>query len=271
MYKKNTGVMGIIITIVILILLVILSNINIEKLSHIENIFTVVIMPVQNGLTYLKQKIAGNDEFFSDISTLKQENEELKNKNAELERNLREYEILKSENQTLKEYMNLTQKYANYSTKAGYIINKDVTNYNSTFIINIGKKDGIEVNMTVISDKGLVGHIISTTDSTSKVQTIINTSSSLSAIMSTSRDSLICKGTLEEKNCLRATYIPTTANIVQGDKIETSGMGGIYPKGILIGTIKSIENTKNITDRYAIIKPAVDFDKVETVLVITNE
>ena len=271
MYKKNTGVMGIIITIIILIVLVIVSNISIQRLSHIENVFSAVIMPIQNGLTYLKNKIAGNDEFFSDISTLKQENEELKTKNSELEQTLREYEIVKAENQTLKEYLNLTQKYANYSTKAGYIINKDISNYNSTFVINIGKNDGIEPNMTVISSAGLVGHIISTTDNTSKVQTIIDTSSSLSAIMSTSRDSLICKGTLEQRYCLKATYIPTTANIVQGDKLETSGMGGIYPKGILIGTIKSIENTKNVTDRYAIIQPAVDFEKVETVLVITNQ
>ena len=103
MYKKNTGVMGIIITIIILIVLVIVSNISIQRLSHIENVFSAVIMPIQNGLTYLKNKIAGNDEFFSDISTLKQENEELKTKNSELEQTLREYEIVKAENQTLKE------------------------------------------------------------------------------------------------------------------------------------------------------------------------
>lgn len=69
---------------------------------------------------------------------------------------------------------------------------------------------------------------------------------------------------------LKATYIPTNADISEGDRIETSGMGGIYPKGITIGTIESIDNTLNILDRYAWIKPAVDFDKVETVLVITN-
>ncbi len=270
MYNKKTGIVGIIITIIILILLVFLSNISIEKLSAVENIFSSIIMPVQNGLTYLKNKISGNDEFFSNISTLKQENEQLKNQNAQLEQSLREFEIIKSENDTLKEYLNLTEKYSNYTTKAAYIINKDLGNYSNIFVINIGKDDGIDVNMTVISEKGLVGHVISVTNSTAKVQTIIDTSSSLSATMSTSRDSLICKGTLEDKYCLRATYIPTSANIIQGDKIETSGMGGIYPKGILVGTIKSVINTKNITDRYAIIEPAVDFEKIETVLVITK-
>jgi len=270
MYKKKTGIVGIIITIIILIVLVFISNMNVENLSYIENAFSSVVMPIQNGLTYLKNKITGNDTFFADISKLQQENEELKQKNTELETSLRELEIIKSENSTLKEYLNLSEQYGNYTTKAAYIINKDISNYNNVFVINVGKKDGIENNMTVISEKGLVGHVISVTDNTAKVQTIIDTSSTVSATLSTSRDNLICKGTLEEKGMLKASYIPTDANLIQGDVVETSGMGGIYPKGIKIGTIKTIQNTKNIVDRTAIITPAVDFDKVETVLVITK-
>ena len=69
---------------------------------------------------------------------------------------------------------------------------------------------------------------------------------------------------------LKGTYIPTNADIAEGDNIETSGMGGIFPKGIIIGKVKQIENTQNVLDRYAWIEPAVDFEKVETVLVITN-
>ena len=65
-------------------------------------------------------------------------------------------------------------------------------------------------------------------------------------------------------------YIPTDYNMIQGDSVETSGLGGIYPKGIHIGTVKKVENTQNITDRYAVIETAVDFDKLSTVLVITN-
>jgi rod shape-determining protein MreC len=65
-------------------------------------------------------------------------------------------------------------------------------------------------------------------------------------------------------------YIPTDADLVLEDSIETSGIGGIYPKGILIGKIKEIIETKNITDRYATVETAVDFSKLETVLVITK-
>ncbi len=270
MYKKKTGIVGIIITVIILIILVFVSNMNLENLSYIENVVSTIVMPVQNGLTYLKNKITGNHTFFEDINRLQQENEELKNKNAELEQSLREFEIVKNENATLKEYLNLSEQYGNYETKAAYIINRDISNYSNIFIINVGEKDGIKPNMTVISEKGLVGYIISTTDHTAKVQTIIDTASTVSATLSSSRDNLICKGTLEESNVLKATYIPTTANLVPGDKVETSGMGGIYPKGIYIGTIKRVVATQNIVDRYAIIEPAVDFDKVDTVLVITK-
>jgi len=271
MYRnKKTGVLGLIITIIILILLVFLSNVNIEKLSYMENAFSSLIMPVQNGLTYLKNKVAKNNTFFTDINNLKEENKELKEKNSNLEQSLRELESIKAENETLKEALNLTEKYSEYKTVSGYVINKDISNYSSVLVINVGKNDGIEPDMTVIADKGLVGHVISVTNDTAKVQTIIDPASSVSCTISTSRDSIIAKGTIDGKSTLKATYIPAEANLIQNDSIETSGLGGIYQKGIHIGTIKQVVNTKNIMDRYAIIETAVDFSKVDTVLVITK-
>ena len=269
MNKKKSGIIGIIITIIIIILLVTLSNTEINNLFFAENAVNKIVMPIQNALTYLKNKISGNSTFFASIDELKTENEQLKTTNSELEKSLRELEIIKAENETLKEYLNLTEKYSTYTTIPAYIISKDTSNYNNIFVINVGEEDGIKPNMTVIGDKGLVGHIISVTDKTSKVQTIISTSNTLSATLNTSRDNIICRGTLNE-NELKATYISTYATIAEGENVETSGMGGIYPKGIHIGTIKQVINTKNPIDRYALITPAVDFNKIETVLVITN-
>ena len=117
--------------------------------------------------------------------------------------------------------------------------------------------------MTVISDRGLVGHILSVTDTTAKVQTIIDTASSVSSTISTTRDTIIVSGTLDDKSMLKATYIPTEATLVQGDNVETSGLGGIYPKGIHIGTISQIVNTKNITDRYAMINSLTELLSVK--------
>lgn len=267
--KKKAGIIGIIVTIVILILLVFLSNLKLESLSYIENAFSTIVMPIQTGYTYLKNKITGNTNFFTNMDSLKAENEELKSKNSELEQSLRELEIIKAENGTLKEYFNLKQKYTDYETVPAYIISKDISNYSSIFVINVGKKDGIDVNMTVIADEGLVGYVISVTENTAKVQTIIDSSSAVTATINSTEDSIVCKGSLEDK-LLKATYIPTGATISEGDKIETSGMGGIYPKGITIGKIKETVNMVNILDRYAWIEPAVNFDKVEAVLIITN-
>jgi rod shape-determining protein MreC len=266
--KRSTGIIGIAVTIILLVILVILSNMNLEKFSNLESIASVLIMPVQNGLTYLKNGLAKNNTFFSDINNLKKENEELREENSKLEKELRELEIIKAENATLKEYMKMSEKYSEYTTVPGYIIDKDISNFSSTLVINIGKAEGIGPNMTVISQDGLVGHVISVTEKTAKVQTIIDPASSLSATISTSRDGIVLRGLLENNKTLKTTYIPTEASLIQGDSVETSGMGGIYEKGIRIGTIKEIVNTKNITDRYAIISTAVDFDKIETVLVI---
>lgn len=267
--NKKGGTIGIIITVIILILLVVFSNTQSSGLSYVGNAINTIVMPIQNGYTYLKNKIAGNRSFFANIEALSDENEELKRKNSELEQKLRELEIIKAQNTTLKEYLKLKEKYTAYTTTPAYIINKDTSNYSSTFIINVGTEDGIKENMTVIADKGLVGHIISVTKNTAKVQTIIDPSSAISIIFESTGETAICKGSLDPVK-LKATYIDTNSEILENDTIQTSGMGGIYPKGIMIGTVSKIENTKNITDRYAIITPAVDFNKLETVLVIVN-
>lgn len=268
--KKKKQILGIVISIIILIIIVIMSNIKINNLSYAQSFANFFVMPIQNGLTYLKNWVSGNNQFFTDVNNLREENEKLKEENSNLQKSLREYEIIKSENETLKEYVNLKDKYTEYQTIPAYVINKDISNYSNVIVINVGTKDGVDVNMPVISDKGLVGHIISATSTTAKVQTIIDTASSVSCTLTSSRDTLIAKGTLEGSSNLKATYIAPEATIMQGNTIETSGLGGIYPKGILVGTINKVITTKNITDRYAIIDTAVNFNKLETVLVITK-
>ena len=107
MYKnKKSGIIGIVVTIIILILIVIFSNGKTNS-NFFENAATNLIMPIQNGLTYLKNKLSGNSTFFADINNLKQENENLQKKNDELEQSLRELENIKTQNATLKEYLNL--------------------------------------------------------------------------------------------------------------------------------------------------------------------
>ena len=98
MQKKHSGAIGIIITIVLLTVLVIITNIDTSNFSFLEGIAQKLVMPVQNGLTYLKNKIAGNNTFFEDINNLKTENESLKKQNEELNKSLSELGIIKAEN-----------------------------------------------------------------------------------------------------------------------------------------------------------------------------
>ena len=178
--------------------------------------------------------------------------------------------MIKADNKTLQEYMNLTQKYSEYPTVPATVITRDVSNFSSNLVIDVGTENGVKENMTVIADKGLVGYVLSATEKTAKVQVIIDSASTVSCNLTTTSESIICKGTLDNDQILRATYIPTAAELIQGDTVVTSGLGGIYRRGILIGSVKEIVTTSNVTDRYAVIEPAVDFSKLETVLVITD-
>ena len=92
---KKTRRIGIIVTIITLIVIVIVSNININDVTYVESGLGVVIMPIQNGLTYLKNWISGNNAFFTNVNTLQDENRALREKNSELEQSLRELEIIK--------------------------------------------------------------------------------------------------------------------------------------------------------------------------------
>ena len=269
MYKaKHPGIISTVITIIVLALLVFLTNVDIKNLSYAQSISTAVIKPVQNGFTYLKNKITGNDAFFTDLETLKKENEDLKN--SELEEQLRELEIIKAQNASLQEYAVLKDKYSTYESVAADIIDRDISNYSSQLIINVGKKQGVDAGMTVLAEEGLVGHVVSATDNSATVQVIVDASSSVSAMITTSSESIICKGSIDSTSELRATYIDTSSEILVGDTVVTSGIGGIYPKGITIGTVSNVVNTNNLTDRYAVVETAVDFSKLYTVLVIKN-
>lgn len=268
--NKQTEILGGILTAIILILLIFLSNVEVNKLSYLETVASKITSPIQRIFTDLKNKIQKNDAYFSEMNSIIEENEKLKARNSELETALRELEVIKAENTQLQQYMNLTEKYSSYNTIPAYVINRDVSNYSSTLVLNVGSEDGIREKMTVIADKGLVGHVISVARSTCKVQVIIDPASTVSSTISTTNESVICKGTLDNNQILRASLIPTGADLIQGDSVYTSGVGGIYPKGIIIGTIKEIVTTSNITDRYAIVEPVVDFSKIDTVLIIDD-
>lgn len=271
MYKENkNGKFGIIITAIILIILVIFSNLDNNIWSNISNPFTKITMSIQGGFTYLKNKISGNDEYFKSLDSLKVQYDELKNENEKLVKENQKLIILQAENKTLKEQLGLSEIYSDYESISGYVIQRDFSNYSKTVVINIGKNDGVEPGMTVVAEQGLVGYIVSVQDNSSKVQTIVDTASAVSGLISNSQKSLVARGVLDYNDKIKGTYIDPDVVINEGDNIITSGIGGIYPKNINIGKVKEIINTKNKTNRYVYIETAVDFENLNSIIVIKN-
>lgn len=267
---KKKKITASIITIVLLTILVILTNTGANKFSYMEGLVNKLVVPVQNGLIHLKNKVNKNSDFFANIDNLKTENEKLIAENDELKSKISELEIIKAENATLRAYADLADKYKEYKAIPADIISKDLSNLSETMVINVGTDDGVYENMAVISENGLVGHTISATKKTAKVEPIIDTASSVSGTMHISRDNIMVKGILSERTKLKAVYIGAEADLVLNDVVETSGLGGIYPKGLKIGILKEIVEGENVTEKYAIVETLVDFSKLETVLVITN-
>lgn len=150
--NRHIGLFGTIITIIILILLILLTNVDTSKMSYIKGLASKITSPVQILFTNIKEKVSGDETY----KQLQSENEELKSRNSELEEKLIEYDVLKAQNEGLIEKLNLTDKYSNYTTVSADVINKDISNFSSSLVINVGTDDGVQKGMTVIADKGLV-------------------------------------------------------------------------------------------------------------------
>ncbi len=271
MYKDNkNGKIGIIVTVLILIFLVIFTNLDQNILGKISSPFVKTTMSIQNGFTYISNKIKGNDEYFSSLESVKKQYDDLKKENESLKEDNQRLIVVEAENKTLKEQLDLANKYQDFEVIPGYVIQRDFSNYSKTLTINLGSKDGIEEGMTVVADKGLVGYIVSVEDNSSKVQTIVDTASAVSGFISNSDKSLVTRGLLDTNENIKGTYIDNDVVINEGDSICTSGIGGIYPKNINIGKVKEIVNTQNKTNRYVYITVAVDFNSLSNIVVIKN-
>lgn len=259
--------------IIILFICIGYTNGNNRKVTLVESVFSSMISFPQNVYTYLKNWINKDKDFFDTVAELKSQNENLREENEELNAKLMNYEVILSENSMLKEHVNLMESYPDYNVIVADIINESVSNWEKVFVINRGARDGIKPNMTVVAEDGLVGYIGTVTEVTSKVVSILDPGNTVSSRTTRTRDSVTVKGnsSLMNENKIKLTKIPTDLILVEGDKIETSGLGGRYPKGIPIGEVASFTVKKNPIENEAIVKTYVDFNKLETVAVVSAE
>lgn len=272
MYKDGkNGKMGFVITSLVLIFLVIFTNLDQNIIGRLTSPFVKISRSAQNGFTNFSNRLKGNEEYFSSLDSVKKQYEDLKKENERLTSDNQKLIALEAENKTLKEQLKLAGSYKDYEVIPGYVIQRDFSNYSKILVINLGSEDGVEIGMTVVAEKGLVGHVVSVESKSAKVQTIVDTASVVSGFISNSEKSLVARGQLDSNTKIKGNYIDNDVVINEGDSIITSGLGGIYPKNINIGKVGEIVNTQNKTNRYVYIDVAVDFDNLSNIIVIKNQ
>lgn len=230
-----------------------------------------VISPLQKIVYTVNEKVKGSFDFFINFSNVKKENEELTAKNAELENKLIEYERMKDENTRLREMFDYSQTNANYDYLGCNIIGYSGGNISNGYIIDKGTKDGVEKDMVVITPAGLVGKVTKASSSFAIVQTILNENIAVAAMVeSTDETTGILQGITDSKNknLTELSNIPIESAIKEGDKILTSGLGEMYPKEIRIGEVISVEVDNVGIMKRAVVKPYVDFNKLEELFVV---
>lgn len=272
MNKKLKNVL-LILFVIVLFIGISYTNGKSRKVTLIESLCSGIISLPQKGFSYLKKWINKDMIFFETVEELKAENELLKGENEELNAKLMNYEVILSENTLLKNHVNLNDSYPDYNVIVADIISESASNLEKVYTINCGAKDGVEPDMTVVAEDGLVGYVASVTDHSAKIVSILDPGNTVSSRTTRTRDSITAKGnaSLMNGNKMKLTKIPVDLVLIEGDKIETSGLGGRYPKGIPIGEVSQFIVKKNPVENEAILKTFVDFNKLETVAIIKEE
>lgn len=230
-----------------------------------------VVSPLQKIVYKVNDKIKSSVDFFANFSKVKQENEDLKVKNSELENQMVEYSALKDENERLREVLKFKDSKSNYDYIGVNIIGYSGGTVSRGYIVDKGTNDGIEKDMIIINHQGLVGKVTQAESNYSVVETILNENMAVSIMVDSTRETTgILRGYKENKNedLVKVYNLPIDSEIKEGDVILTSGLGMIYPKEIRIGEVVSVETDNVMVMKNAIVKPYVDFNKLEELFVV---
>ena len=278
--KKNKVPKKIIIIAVvisIIIMLIIFSFIlkKDRKLNPVESFFRDTLIYAEKIITYPFNFVIDKIHDYKELKNIKEENDILKTsldritsvetENIELRRQLEE----------LKKELDIEYSLTDYEYLNATVISRNTGYWYNTITIDKGTYNGVEKDMVVINSKGLIGKIIRTTTFTSDVRlvTTSDTNNKISVIVSSGNDKLygVISSFDYTSNLLEVEGISNTKNVNIGDYVYTSGLGGVFPSGILIGTVNSI--TTDSYDLAKIIKvtPSVDFTDINYVSILKRK
>lgn len=269
---RKKYLLKILIPILVIVILYVSSKEG-NKIQSVSNVVNVIIVPFQSSISYVINKFNVNYLNVRDFEQTKIENEKLKKKIDQMEKDNRELIEYRQKIKELKDALNIKEQFGQYDFVGANVIAKDAGNWFDVFTIDIGSKDGVTVNDPVITSKGLVGRVLTVDILSSKVISIIDNDCTVSARISKTRDLVLVKGDLTLKNAgqCKLDYIPNEVDLDVGDMIESSGFGGIFPKGIIVGKVVQVRKSTSELKKYAIIEPVADFRRIEEVFVLKNK
>ena len=238
-----------------------------------NTVFGYVIVPFQQGISRMGSWLVNRSEELVQIRTLLEENERLRNEVAALTEENTLLQQDRYELNQLRELLDLDEQYGEYDKVGARIISRDSGNWYSSFIIDKGTEDGLSVDMNVIAEGGLVGIITSVGPNWARVTSIISDNSNVSAKTLATEDNLIVSGDLQlmADGVITFSMLVDSRNAVtEGDKVVTSDISDKFLPNILIGYINTINRDSNNLTKSGYITPAVDFEHLGEVLVITD-
>lgn len=264
--KKGTKII-VIVAICVVIITFITRLLGVNPVSGIvRNVMT----PFQTGFMYIGSKLTGTIDFIYEMKGYKTENERLIAENTELKKNQKDTEHYRLEIDELRSLLNLKNSISEHNSVAASVIGYSSSTYFDKIEINRGTMSGISEGDVVINSEGLIGRVTEAGLNHAIVSTILSESNSIGVVMSRTGDIGIVEGDSElcKQSQCKLTFVSKDANIVEGDILETSGSGSVYPGGINLGIIRKVNMDNLGMLSFAVVDTAVDFNNLHEVLVI---
>ncbi len=265
--QKVLVVLGLII---LLLSLVYFTGDITSRYTFAEDLVLTGLSPVQGFFSQLGTRTYHFFYGMFDYHRLHEEKKEIRDELARRDNLQHQLLELQKENYRLREMLDFKER-TEYELLPAEVIARDPGYWFETITINKGYADGVEQDMAVVTSEGLAGNIYFVSRNSSKVLLLTDSRRAVSALVQRSREPGtvgVVEGYPEMKGYLRMINLPPEANIQPGDTIISSGLGGVFPKGLVVGSVLEIDKDHYGLLQRAIVKPAVDFNRLEEVFIV---
>lgn len=264
-------VVGVVVVIVLCILSALYSGVT-GNPSPVTRLVSFVTTPVQRLASGVTGALGKGFGYFTEFDNLKAENEELKKQIRDMEQTVRDAELAIEENNQLRAAAGQPERTRELTTINAEVIARNPGDWAMTLSLDKGSSHGVEVGDLVTTVDGMVGYVSEVYSNNCEVTTVVDVEMQCGALITRTRETAIAEGNydLMAEGNLRLSYLTEDSSVVIGDTVETSGRGGLFPKGVMIGTVESVLPEENGISYYAVIKPFVNVDTVSSVSIVTD-